>query len=138
MWAILSRNRDAGIFALRLALGTVFIWLHGWPKLAGGMDDWKKYGEAMGLLHIHFWPSFWGFMATMAETLGALLVIVGLFFRPACLLLTFTMIVAAVFSYHNPVKALGALGTASHAIELAIVFFTLIFIGPGRYSVDRD
>ncbi|RZK26274.1 MAG: DoxX family protein, partial [Flavobacterium sp.] len=26
---------------------------------------------------------------------------------------------------------------ASHAIELGIVFFSLIFIGPGKYSVDK-
>ena len=26
---------------------------------------------------------------------------------------------------------------ASHAIELGILFFSLLFIGPGRYSVDR-
>jgi putative oxidoreductase len=27
---------------------------------------------------------------------------------------------------------------ASHAIEVGIVFLSLIFIGPGKYSVDRD
>jgi putative oxidoreductase len=26
---------------------------------------------------------------------------------------------------------------ASHAIELGILFFSLLFIGPGRYSVDK-
>jgi putative oxidoreductase len=27
---------------------------------------------------------------------------------------------------------------AAHAIELGILFFSLIFIGPGKYSVDKD
>ena len=43
------------------------------------------------------------------------------------------MIVAALVHFS---KGDGVNG-ASHAIELAIVFFGLIFIGPGKYSVDK-
>jgi putative oxidoreductase len=77
----------------------------------------------------------WGFLATLAESLGAFLVAIGLFFRPACLVLTFNMIVAAIF-----VASMKGNGVrdAGHAIELAVVFFSLIFIGPGKYSVDKD
>ena len=31
-----------------------------------------------------------------------------------------------------------ALREASHAWELAIIYFSLIFVGPGKYSVDRE
>jgi uncharacterized membrane protein YphA (DoxX/SURF4 family) len=53
-----------------------------------------------------------------------------------CLLLTFTMFIATLTtlaavkepdfkSYSNPLK-------------LAVVFFGLAFIGPGRFSIDKD
>lgn len=138
MWSFLSINRDAGLLLLRIGLGGFFIWAHGWGKLAGGIEKWEQIGGAMKHFGITFWPAFWGFMATVAESLGALLVMVGLFFRPACLLLTVTMIVAAVFSFYHPPAKIPALSAASNAIHMAIVFFSLIFIGPGKYSVDRD
>lgn len=136
MWAFLSRNRDAGLLVLRLALGGFFIWAHGWSKLAGGVDTWKKIGGAMENVGIHFWPAMWGFFATMAETLGALLFAIGLFFRPACLALVITMTVASITMYQR--ASGGGISGASHAIELGIIFFAMIFIGPGKYSVDRD
>lgn len=135
MWAFLSRNRDAGLLVLRLALGGFFMWAHGWPKLAGGVERWKSVGEAMGNVGIHFWPVVWGFLATLAESLGAFLVAIGLFFRPACLALAFTMTIAAVTKASG--KG-GDLRDAAHAIEVGVVFFSLIFIGPGKYSVDKD
>ena len=135
MWAFLSRNRDAGLLLLRIGLGGFFIWVHGWPKLAGGVGKWRDLGAAMEHVGIGFWPVMWGFLATMAETLGALLVVIGLFFRPACLLLALTMTVAAITSY---AKKGGSLVEASHAIEVGIVFLSMIFIGAGKYSVDKD
>jgi putative oxidoreductase len=84
------RNRDAGLLVLRLGLGGFFIWAHGWPKLAGGVEKWRGIGAAMQHLGIDFWPVVWGFLATLAETLGAFLVAIGLFFKPACLALTIT------------------------------------------------
>jgi putative oxidoreductase len=136
MWAFLSRNRDAGLLLLRVALGGFFIWAHGWSKLAGGIERWTSLGRAMEHVGISFWPAMWGFLGTMAETLGVLLFAVGLFFRPACLVLTITMTIAAITSYSNAKS--GALSEASHAIELGVVFFSMMFIGAGKYSVDRD
>src|SRR4051812_13366147 len=96
MWAFLSRNRDAGLLVLRIGLGGFFLWAYGWQKLAGGVETWRKVGGAMGNLGIHFWPVMWGFFAMLAEALGSFLVVIGLAFRPACLALTFTMIVASI------------------------------------------
>jgi putative oxidoreductase len=74
-----------------------------------------------------------GEAAALSEFAGGLCLILGLFFRPACLLLAITMGVAA--NMHLG-KGEGILA-ASHAIELGILFFSLLFIGPGRYSVDK-
>jgi len=138
MWSFLSRNRDAGLLFLRLALGAFFIWAHGWSKLAGGREMWHGIGSAMKHVGIDFWPTFWGFMATMAETLGVVLVMIGVAFRPACLLVAFTMGMAGLHMWLMEKTFSGALREASHAWELGIVFFALIFIGPGKYSVDKQ
>ena len=139
MWAFLSRNRDAGLLFLRLTLGALFLWAHGWIKLTGGLEGWREIGGAMKSLGIHFWPAFWGFLATMAETAGVVLFMIGFAFRPACLLIALTMAVAGIFSWHHPIiKSMSALQSASHAWELGLVFLSMIFIGPGKYSVDKN
>ncbi|QXU41433.1 MULTISPECIES: DoxX family protein [Pedobacter] len=128
----LGKYRNTGLLLIRIGLGVMFI-IHGFPKLAGGPDGWTGLGGSMKVIGINFLPVFWGFMAAVSETFGGFLLIVGLFFRPALILLIFTMIIAALVHFG---KGDGLQG-ASHAIELGIVFFGLIFIGPGKYSVDK-
>jgi len=128
----LGKYRNTGLLLLRIGIGIMFI-IHGFPKLAGGPQGWEGLGGSMKVIGIDFLPMFWGFMAAATETFGGFLLIVGLFYRPACILLVFTMIIAALVHFG---KGDGLQG-ASHAIELGIVFFSLIFIGPGKYSVDK-
>ena len=122
---------------LRLTLGALFIWAHGWDKLAGGTSTWHDVGTTMKHFGITFWPTFWGFLATMAETVGVALFMIGLAFRPACLLIAFTMAVAGIHASHIAPKGT-ALQSASHAWELGLVFFSMMFIGPGKYSADKN
>jgi putative oxidoreductase len=132
MWKNLSNYRDGALLFLRITLGTLFFYVHGWRNLAGGLARWKVVGGAMRHVGINFWPAFWGFMAAFSETIGVALLIAGLAFRPSCLLLVITLAVASVSDYHAH-----GLGEASHALELTLVFAALIFIGPGKYSVDQ-
>ena len=132
MWKNLSNFSDVALLFLRLTLGSFFIWIHGWPKLAGGLAKWKVVGGAMKHLGITFWPGFWGFMAAFSETIGMGLVIIGLMFRPSCLMVAFTMTVATVMQYRTH-----GWNDAAHPLDLALVFLALIFVGPGKYSVDR-
>lgn len=129
----LSQYRDLGLLFLRLGLGVMMIF-HGWPKLAGGLHKWEDVGEAMGVLGIHFLPGMWGFFAAVAETLGGLLVALGAAFRPATILLTCNFIVATAMVYQTK----GAFIDWSRPAEMLILFFSLIFIGAGKYSVDRS
>ncbi|GGE58609.1 DoxX family protein [Agrobacterium tumefaciens] len=128
----LGKYRNTGLLIMRIGIGIMFI-VHGFPKLAGGPAGWAELGGSMKVVGVNFLPVFWGFMAAVAETFGGFLLIVGLFFRPACIALVFTMIIAALVHFGKG----DGLGGASHAIELGIVFFSLIFIGPGKYSVDK-
>lgn len=127
----LGKYRNTGLLILRVGLGAMMM-VHGLPKIMGGPDMWTGLGGSMKVIGINFLPTFWGLMAALAEGMGGFLLLLGLFFRPVNMLLAFTMFIAALVHFG---KGEGIMG-ASHAIEVGIVFFSLIFIGPGKYSVD--
>jgi putative oxidoreductase len=130
----LTKFRDWGLLFLRVALGSVYIYAHGWHKLAGGVREWHELGLAVRYVGIHFAPVFWGLMAALSETLGCVLIILGFLFRLACIFLLITLIVASIMILR---KGQG-IEAASHAIDLAILFFSLLFIGPGKDSLDKS
>ncbi|HYK76444.1 MAG TPA: DoxX family protein [Daejeonella sp.] len=132
LFASLGNYKNFGLLIIRIGLGIMFM-LHGYPKLLGGPDKWEAVGGAMKHIGITFIPTFWGLMAAATQTFGGFLLLLGLAFRPVSLLLAITMIVAAVMH----LKTGNGLTGASHAIEAAVVFLGLTFIGPGKYSVDR-
>lgn len=127
-----GKHRDLGLLVLRVGMGAMFIG-HGLPKLLGGPKRWTQVGEAMGSLGIDFAPTFWGFAAAISEFGGGLLLAAGIQFRAACALLLCTMLVAST----KHVIGGDGFGKSSHAIEAAILFLSLIFIGPGRYRLRR-
>ena len=134
LFKFLAKYRDFGLLVMRLGLGVMFL-LHGLPKLTGGPQKWKSLGAAMGNLGIDFYFIVWGFLAAVTEGIGGLLLILGVFYRPTCTLLCFVMIVATAKHLHanDPF-----VGVASYPLELAFVFFGLAFVGPGRFSIDKD
>jgi len=128
----LGNYKNTGLLILRVGLGAMMIY-HGLPKLTGGPGRWEAVGGAMSHLGITFYPVVWGLLAAITETFGGFLLILGLSFRPASFLLAFTMLVASL----NHLAKGDGLMEASHAIELGFVFVGLIFVGPGKYSVDK-
>jgi putative oxidoreductase len=128
----LGKYRNTGLLILRIGLGALMM-VHGLPKIMGGPTGWEGLGGSMKVVHVDFLPVFWGFMAAITEGLGGFLLILGLFFRPVNMLLVINMIIAALVHFN---KGDGIEG-ATHAIELAVIFFALIFIGPGKYSIDK-
>jgi putative oxidoreductase len=126
----IRENYDLGLMILRIGMGIMFIF-HGAPKLFGGPERWVKIGGAMGNFGIHFFPGFWGFMASITEFGGGIALILGVLFQPMMALLIINMIVAAVSHFARG----QGVGGASHAIEACIVFIGLFFIGPGKYTL---
>ena len=128
----MERFTDFGILLLRIGLGIMMVW-HGYPKFTGGVDTWTGIGGAMSHIGVTIYPVFWGFCAAVVEFFGGIALAFGLFTRLVALSLSFSMMVAAIM--HLSIG--DGLQGASHAIELAVVFVSVIFIGPGRFSVDR-
>ena len=128
----LGNYKNFGLLVIRVGLGVMFIY-HGYPKLGGGPKEWRELGSATKYVGIHFWPLVWGLLSAAVETFGGFLLIIGLAFRPVCLLLFINLLVATAMHFG---KGEGLMA-ASHAIEDAVVFFGLLFLGPGRNSVDK-
>lgn len=131
LFSQLGNYRNAGLFIARTGIGAMMIF-HGLPKIAHP-EKWAGLGEAMGSLHIHFWPTFWGFVAALTETVGGLFSILGLWFRLVSLFMIFLFMVASLHHFNTG----GDMGEASHAIELGFVYIGFLFLGPGKFSVDK-
>ena len=125
-------TRDLGLLLLRVGIGWAFM-MHGLPKVKGGPEFWEQVGGAMANLGITFAPTFWGFMGGFTELAGGFLLLLGLFFRPVTFLLFITMCVATTMH----VSKGDDFNTYSHALEAAILFLSLYFIGPGKISLDQ-
>ena len=128
----LGRFRDFGLFFMRCGLGLAFV-MHGSGKMFHP-EQWPLLGQAIAPWGIKFAPAFWGFMSAFAEFGGGILSILGFLFRPTMLMMAFNM---AVATSHHLAKG-ETFDGYSHALECAIVFFGLLFVGPGRFSLDGE
>ncbi|WP_211285255.1 hypothetical protein SPACI_000290 [Sporomusa acidovorans DSM 3132] len=129
---ILSSYRDLGLLIFRLGLGGMFMW-HGFPKIAGGVAKWTALGKTMSVFGISFAPAFWGFMSGFTEFFGGLLLALGLFYRPICVLLAGNMAVA----FTSQMLEGKGLFKASQSLEDGFSFLGALFVGPGKYSLDQ-
>ena len=132
IWTNLGKFRDFGLLLLRALFGLYMAFGHGLGKITGGPEQWAGLGGTMEIFGLGFAPTFWGFMAAVAEFVGALLVAIGFLTRPAALLLVLNMSVAATAHITGAID-----GGPEMALLYGIVFLSLLFIGPGKYSVDE-
>lgn len=135
----LSKYREGGLLFLRLGLG-VMMMIQGAPKMFGGPHSWAVGGEVMKSFGIYLAPTVWGFLLAFSEFFGGLLLLIGLLFRLACLLLSFAMLIMLClqFKHGDTLWHILSRPSASQTIELVVVFCSLLFIGPGKYSVDKN
>jgi len=121
----LSRYSPHALAALRIITALLFI-AHGTMKLfgfpAGEQPMDISLFSLMGL-------------AALLETVGGLLVLVGLFTRAAAFILSGEMAVA-YFMAHAPQGLYPAFNQGEAAILFCFVFLYLVFAGPGAWSVD--
>ena len=122
---------DLSLLLARLFTGYLMLSLHGWGKITAGTDRWRGLGSSLSdLIGLDFLSIPLGFMASFAESIGAMLIIIGLSTRPAAFLLAFTMFVAVCKKLPGGIK--GA--------ELPALFLCLSLVimlsGAGKYSLD--
>jgi putative oxidoreductase len=129
--AFLAKYADFGLLLLRVSVGVLFI-LYTAPALMGGPSAWAHFGAGARNWGIHSHFQLWGFVAALLGCIGGVLVIFGLFFRPAVLVLLVFAVGHAIGVKHG-----SGFRTALPSIEMCFVLAGILFVGPGKYSVDK-
>jgi putative oxidoreductase len=130
----LDKYRDYGLLLLRVGIGLMFVTIHGFPKISGGVQTWAGLGKTFNsLVGIPFIPVFWGFMAAISEFIGGLCLVAGVLFRPACALIFFTMLIAVIMNLRGGYGISGG----SQALELGLMCLSLILTGPGKFTLPK-
>lgn len=116
---------DSGVLILRFVCALML--LHGWPKFTGfskNSGDWPD--------PFHVGPTASYALTVFAELFCTLFVVVGLWTRIALIPLVVCMVVI-VFVIH----AEDPFGDREHPLMYLMLYITLLFTGPGKYSLDR-
>jgi putative oxidoreductase len=129
----LSKYRETGLLLFRTSIGLVFIILLV-PMLWSGHESWEHFGSAMRNLDFHSHYEFWGFVGAILGCAGGILMILGLFFRVGVL---FAIAITAVHMV-SVIHSRGDFFSRLPAFEMSILLLSLLFIGPGKYSVDKN
>ncbi|WP_213958655.1 MULTISPECIES: DoxX family protein [unclassified Variovorax] len=124
------RSDDTGKLILRLALGLLIL-LHGVAKLSTGV------GFVASALASHGWPSALAYLVYVGEIVAPVLLIVGIYTRPAAWITVINMLVAIALVHMKDLSSLGKSG--GWALELQGMFLfaalAVAFLGAGRFSV---
>ncbi len=123
---------DLANLLLRLTFGLLIF--HGWHKLHGGIDGIQTMLEAHGV------PGFVGYGVLLGEFIAPIMIILGIFTRPAALVAAVTMFVAWLLVGLGHTFELSPVG--AWAIEDIVYYFMVAIVialmGCGRYSVMKN
>ena len=124
----LSSFQPFGLLILRVTLGLIFL-THGYPKLT------RSATAMQGMFVQHGLPAQLVYVAGVLETFGGVLLILGLFARPAALLLAIEMGVAIVKVHSG--HGIMALHEYEFPLALGTSCLALATIGAGTLSADH-
>ena len=116
---------NTGILIFRLAVG-ILLMHHGYDKLV----HYSKY-ESQFINFMGMSPSVSLYLTIFAEFFCSLFVVIGLFTRLASVAIVINMSVA-VFKAHN----FEVFGAGEMATLFLAAFLLILFVGPGKISVD--
>lgn len=127
---------DLALLVGRVAIGICFM-IHAFGKLGwigdGSLDGFASWLAALGVPM----PAIQARMAMLSELLGGLALTVGFATRPAAVVLIFTMLVAGIVGHRGAgYLILNDPPGAEYTINLAVVCFMFLLLGPGAISLD--
>ncbi|WP_229459407.1 DoxX family protein [Massilia cavernae] len=128
--AVNPATEDLGKLVLRSVLAILLL-LHGISKLSGGI------GFISGMLNNFGLPAFLGYFVYVGEVVAPVLVLVGLWTRPAALVIAINMVVAVALVHMPELVQMNKQG--GWALELQGMFLfgalAVALLGAGRYSI---
>ncbi|MBN9056489.1 MAG: DoxX family protein [Shinella sp. 65-6] len=125
MFDRLSAWRPQALAALRIMAALLFI-EHGTQKFFNFPPAEQPFGDLMNLMGV----------AGMLEVVGGILILLGLFTRPAAFVLCGFMAVA-YFMAHAPQSFFPVNNHGDAAILFCFVFLYLTVAGPGAFALDN-
>ena len=128
----LGKYRETGLLLIRVSVGLIFIILLG--PILWNPGSWERIGAAMRHLDFHSHFKFWGIVGALLGCIGGVLMVLGLLFRLGVL---FTLIVTLVHLIALW-SARGGLYARMPVLEMSILLLSLLLVGPGKYSVDKN
>lgn len=116
------------LLAARMILALIFVF-HGYPKLTHPSEGMRNFFVS------HGFPAYFLSVAGTLECFGALLLFLGLFTRPAALLLAIEMGVA-IGKVHS-VRGIMAVNEYEFPLAVAAGCLVLATVGAGVFSLDH-
>jgi putative oxidoreductase len=124
----LPLSADLGLLVLRLWLGGLMVWLHGWGKLVNFSARSQSFTDPFGIGSTASLA-----LVVFAEVVCAVLLLAGAYTRAAAAVLAINMLVAFWVGHGHKLTGQGN-------GELAFIFFggyvALFLTGAGKLSVD--
>lgn len=121
-----SRAYDLGMLILRIGLCFIIIYSHGWQKISGFSDMQNQFVDFLGM-----GSTIALSLSIFAEFVCAIFVLFGLFTRLAVIPLIINMCTAIILVHDWDIVA-----TAQLPFIFLIGWLTILFLGPGRISID--
>lgn len=136
--SIFAPFSDWGLLILRLGIGIIFL-AHGWPKLPGGpMGGPAGFGGFLKQMGVPL-PTFFAWVVALLETVGAVLLILGLGTRLLAVLFAVDMLVAILVAKRGFMKVgFMAQQTTGWEFDFALLAgaLALLFTGAGSLALD--
>ncbi len=124
-----TTSASATLLLLRIVAGLAMI-MHGWGKIQAPFS-WMPPESGV--------PGFFQFLAALSEFGGGIAWIIGLVMPLASFGMACTMVVATLFHavvLKDPFVSQGG-GSYELALLYLIISLVFIFVGPGKFSIDR-
>jgi len=127
-----GRVADVGPLLMRVGIGAAFAY-HGWLKFDGGVANFAGFLDSLNVPL----PEVVAWLQIIAEGIGGLLLIAGLLTRFVTLPLIGIM-VGAILLVKDDLGFIVADGSPGFSYEIVLLagLLGLLFVGPGRYSLD--
>ena len=133
-WLAPPGTVDAGLLVLRLGAGALLIGFHGWARLIRAYN-YVVHGTPWSFVNLVHglgfpWPGVFAVSSALAESIGAVLILLGLWTRGAAVVLAINFAVATASE--------AAKGDPYELPALYLVIaLVLVATGGGRFSADR-
>ena len=120
-----------GLLFYRLALG-ISMFYHGYLKYVSGEQGLYKVGAMLSAFGVPIgFEVILGTIASYAEMVGGILIIIGLFTRIGSILIIGTLAVATILNLN------GNFFSWDYPSQMGFGAIMLFFAGAGRYSLDK-